>query len=72
MFEDILKEKEVTEEEPLLHICTLINTCNEEFCLHKQPHYQNELGRPEQPDDDSPCDCSKIKCGKHLAVCIPI
>ena len=72
MFEDILKEKGATEAEPLFHKCALTNTCNEGFCLHKHPHYQNKLGRPEQPDDESPCDCSKIKCGKHLAVCIPI
>jgi len=71
MFEDIITKKEA-EVEPRLHMCAISIVCDQEFCLHKHPHYQNELGRPEQPEDESPCDCSKIQCGKNYVVCIPI
>ena len=67
MFEDILTKKE-----DRLYICELAEDCQEEFCLHKHEHYPNELGRPDQLDDDEPpCDCSKEEC-EYGGLCIPI
>ena len=75
MFEDLIIKKLNIDSE--LYICENADRCNADFCLHKEPHGKTELGRPDQPEDDDPCDCSIHECkyfvvSKGKTLCKPI
>lgn len=79
MFEDLIVKPD--DEEMILYICENTDICDSIFCLHKGPHSNTELGRPDQPEKEKPCDCSQVSCEYHYnilgrklpgAVCKPI
>lgn len=69
MFEDIINTPK-KEKEKGLYVCNIAKDCDHELCLHRWPHDCNLLGRPEQPEDEDACDCSKVKC-QYGGICIP-
>lgn len=76
MFEDFIPKKPDNAVKEILYICPKANECNADFCLHKEPHYKTELGRPDQPENEDPCDCSIHECKYFLVkkgrvVCVP-
>ena len=73
MFEDLIKPKCKISHQ--YYMCKYAILCDSIHCLHKQPHGNTELGRPEQPEGEDPCDCSKVICEYKRtsgAVCKPI
>ena len=80
MFEDIIPETpDGSTVKEILYICSKAKECNADFCLHKEPHGRTELGRPDQPENEEPCDCSVCECkyfmvkkGKDKVVCVPV
>ena len=73
MFEDLIPTDETKE---TLYICPKAKVCNADFCLHKHLHGKTELGRPDQPETEKPCDCSVHECKyfirqKGKTVCVP-
>jgi hypothetical protein len=77
MFEDLIIKPKKDGPKKQLYRCEHADQCNADFCLHKEPHYKTELGRPEQPENEEPCDCSVHECkyfmsSKGKTVCKPI
>ena len=78
MFEDLIDKKIKGKCKEILYICPKAQECNAEFCLHKSPHGKTELGRPDQPENENPCDCSIHVCDyfpilkNGKVVCVPI
>ena len=74
MFEDIIPADEDDEKQMKLYICEFGDKCLSLLCLHKDAHGKTELGRPAQPENEDPCDCSQVPCNYHPipAICKPI
>lgn len=76
MFEDLIPETPDDAVKETLYICSRAKKCGSEFCLHKEPHGRTELGRPDQPDHDEPCDCSIHECKAYSTstkvFCVPV
>lgn len=70
MFEDLVSKKAFKER---LYICLMRKECTSKLCLHKKPHGKTELGRPDQPEFEKPCDCSIHECDfNKKVVCVPV
>lgn len=73
MFEDLIADVE-DDEKMILYICERTESCDSIYCLHKEPHGKTELGRPDQPENEEPCDCSQVSCKYHpaIVICKPV